>query len=263
MASFFKKLFGKVEQAGGQALSQAQSQAQNASAAATNASSTAQSHIGGARDTASSALSQAQNQASAARDQASAAASNAQNQATSVLGQASDQAASAASSAQGQAAAATGGAALFSSVEALFSGGMPNLGEIEAVIDQLPKGELSSILTNALHQVPQDSRNQIGELVNQQAPAGAPAAGAASGDPANLGNALAGILKGSGVNGLASLFTGGAGAGGDGNELLNEVMGETTGQSTLNFSALLKNPLAQQLLGAIVPALLKASGRQQ
>jgi hypothetical protein len=255
MASFFKKIFGKVEQVGEQAANQAKTQAQNANATASNAGATAQSDIASARGAVSSSAAQV-------RDQASATAAGVQNQAASAVGQARDQANSAASNAQGQAAAATGGAALFSSVEALFSGGMPNLSEIESAIDRLPKGELSNILTNALHQVPADSRNQIGELVNQQAPASA-SSGAVSGNPADLGAALAGILKGGGVNELVSLFTGGAGAGGDGNDLLNEVMGETTGQSTLNFSALLKNPLAQQLLGAILPALMKAGGQQR
>jgi hypothetical protein len=256
MASFFKKIFGKVEQVGEQAANQAKTQAQNASATASNAGAAAQSHVGGARDIASSTASQA-------RDQASATATGAQNQATSALGQARDQATAAASNAQGQAAAATGGAAaLFSSVEALFSGGMPNVTEIENVIDNLPKGELSTILANALHQVPADSRNQIGQLVNQQSPAGAPpSSGVASGNPADLGDALAGILKAGGVSELAGLFTGGTGAATGTGGLVNEVMGETTGQANFNFGALLKNPLAQQLLGAILPALMKAGGQ--
>lgn len=262
MVSFLKKIFGKVEDAGVQAANQAKTQAQNASSTAANAGAAAQSRIGGARDIGTSALGQA-------RDQASATAASAQNQAASALGQARDQANTAASSAQNQAAAATGGgAALFSSVEALFSGGMPNVSEIEAVINNLPKGELSNILGSALNQVPADSRSQIGALVNQQAPSGAPTTGVASGNPADLGNALAGVLKGGGVSALAGLFTGGAsgggaGASGGGGGLLNEVIGEATGGSGLNLGALLKNPLAQQLLGAILPAIMKAGGQSQ
>lgn len=227
MVSFLKKIFGKVEQAGVQASEQAKSQTQNVASTASGAADNAQSRLGGARDMASSAASNAQQQAPGARDQAATAAGGA------------------------------GVGDLLSSVEGLFSGGMPNASEIEAAVSKLPAGELSNILTNALHQVPADSRNQIGQLVNEQSPAGAPApsSGVASGNPSDLANALSGILKGGGVGALAGLFTAGSPAGASG------LQGAASGGSGLNLGALLQNPLARQLLSAILPAIMKASGK--
>jgi hypothetical protein len=261
MVSFLKKLFGKVEQAS----VQAQDQAKSADASARSAADSAQSQAMGARHGLTDAAANLQNQAGTA-------ASGAQNQARSALGNAQAQASATVSDAQAKAADS---GSLLTDVVNLFEGGMPNLGEIEAVISKLSGSELSGILGGAMNSVPADSRNQLGQLVNQKAPGAAAGAtsGVAAGNPADLGNALSGILKGGGISALAGLFGGGgaaasgvpgaapASSGGGGGGLLGQVMGAATGGSGLDLGAIMNNPLAKQVLSAILPAIMKAAGK--
>jgi hypothetical protein len=225
MVSFLKKLFGKVEQASVQAQDQAKS-----------TTSTARSAVDGA-----------QSQAMGARHGLGDTAANLQNQAGSALGNAQAQASATASDAQAKAADSGN---LLSDVVGLFDGGMPNLGEIETMISKLSGSELSGILGGAMNSVPADSRNQLGQLVNQKAPTAAAAApGVTAGNPSDLGAALSSILKGGGINALAGLL--GVSGGG----------GIATGGEGINLGAIMNNPLAKQVLSAILPALMNAAGK--
>ncbi len=231
MVSFLKKLFGKVESSGVQAADQAQT-------AATSA-----------KTQGSSALTDARQQAGSAES----------------ASMPSNPLSNAASGVQDKAAAGDGGG-LMGAVGGLFSGGIPNVGEIEGAIGKLSGPQLSGVIGQAMNTVPADARNQLGQLVNANAPQAAAGAtsGVGAGNPADLGTALSGILKGAGgLGAFVSLFnqSGGAGASGStgsaGGGLLGSVLGGEGGQ----LANLMKNPLAQQVINAILPAILKAAGK--
>lgn len=227
MVSFLKKLFGKVESTGVQAADQAQTAA------------------------------------TSAKTQGSSALTDARQQAGSVAtaSMPSNPLSNAASGVQDKAAAGDGGG-LMGTVGGLFSGGIPNVGEIEGAIGKLSGSQLSGVIGQAMNTVPADSRNKLGQLVNANAPQAA--SGMAAGNPADLGAALSGILKGAGgLGAFVSLFNQSGGAGADGSTgsagggLLGSVLGGEGGQ----LANLMKNPFAQQVINAILPAILKAAGK--
>ncbi len=189
--------------------------------------------LGGGTPAVTSKVDSATQTASGAAAQAQASAQNAARSAAATVQGAKD-------TATANVSAATAGAA--GGLAGLFGGGIPNAEEVQKAVDSLSQDDLQKAVTPALESVPAETRGQFGAMLHEMAQGKGMAtpAGAATGEPADLGSLLSSVLKGEGGLGqLGSLFGGGAGGG-------------------LDLGTIMKNPMAQAVLAAVLPAILKA-----
>ncbi len=140
----------------------------------------------------------------------------------------------------------------------MMSGQLPDVAKVQEALGSLSETQVQGAVTHGLQGLDSKTLGQLGGMVqgflSKSGSTTTPPAGLATGNPTDIGQILGGVLKGQGLGALSGILgksTGGAAA----------APGASAGGGGFDLSSLISNPMARQVIMAILPAILKAAGK--